>query len=130
MARDGIFFKSIARVDPRRSVPTRSIVLQGGIAVVMVFLGTFEQLLTYMGFSLGIFPLLAVLGVFKLRRSGQSAVKLPGYPVASAVYILVGAAILVLAFLRRPFPSLVAIATALIGIPVYYFFKWIARKRG
>ena len=33
MARDGIFFKSIARVDPRRSVPTRSIVLQGGIAV-------------------------------------------------------------------------------------------------
>ncbi|RPJ02362.1 MAG: amino acid permease, partial [Candidatus Aminicenantes bacterium] len=130
MARDGIFFKSIARVDPKRCVPTRSILLQGGIAVVMVFLGTFEQLLTYMGFSLGIFPLLAVLGVFKLRRSGQSAVKLPGYPVASAVYIIVGAAILVLAFLRAPVESLVAIATALAGIPIYLFFKRTARKRG
>ncbi|MCK7461677.1 MAG: APC family permease [Sphingobacterium sp.] len=102
MARDGIFFKSIAYVDPKCAVPTRSIVLQGAIAAVMVFLGTFEQLLTYMGFSLGIFPLLAVLGVFKLRRTGRSAVKLPGYPVASAVYILAGTAILVLVLPRTP----------------------------
>jgi len=128
MARDGIFFKSIAYVDPKRSVPTRSIILQGTIASVMVLFGTFDQLLTYMGFSLGIFPLLAVLGVFKLRRTGRSAVKLPGYPVASAVYILVGAAILVLAFLERPKESLVAIATALVGIPVYMYFKRSADK--
>ncbi|MBP1769848.1 MAG: amino acid permease, partial [Candidatus Aminicenantes bacterium] len=130
MARDGIFFKSIAYVDPKSSVPTRSIILQGGIAAVMVFLGTFEQLLTYMGFSLGIFPLLAVLGVFKLRRSGRSAVKLPGYPAASAVYLFFGAAILVLAFLERPKESLVALATALAGIPVYLFFKSRAAGRG
>lgn len=128
MARDGIFFKSIAYVDPKCSVPTRSIVLQGAIASVMVLFGTFEQLLTYMGFSLGIFPLVAVLGVFKLRRTGRSAVKLPGYPVASAVYILVGATILVLSFLERPAESLVAVATALAGIPVYFFFKRSAGK--
>lgn len=128
MARDGIFFRSIAYVDPKCSVPTRSIVLQGTIAAVMVLFGTFEQLLTYMGFSLGIFPLLAVLGVFKLRRTGRSVVKLPGYPVASAVYILVGATILVLSFLERPAESLVAVATALAGIPVYFFFKRSAGK--
>jgi len=128
MARDGIFFKSIAYVDPKCCVPTRSIVLQGAIASVMVLFGTFDQLLTYMGFSLGIFPLLAVLGVFKLRRTGRSAVKLPGYPAASAVYILIGATILVLAFLERPVESLVAVATALAGIPVYYFFKRSAGK--
>lgn len=128
MARDGIFFKSIAYVDPKCCVPTRSIVLQGAIASVMVLFGTFDQLLTYMGFSLGIFPLLAVLGVFKLRRTGRSAVKLPGYPVASAVYILVGATILVLSFLERPAESLVAVATAMAGIPVYFFFKRSAGK--
>ena len=128
MARDGIFFKSIAYVDPKSCVPTRSIVLQGGIAAIMVLFGTFEQLLTYMGFSLGIFPLLAVVGVFKLRRTGRSAVKLPGYPVASAGYILVGATILVLAFLERPIESLIAVATALAGIPVYFFFKQSAGK--
>ncbi len=130
MARDGIFFKSVAYVDPKCSVPTRSIVLQGAIAAVMVLFGTFEQLLTYMGFSLGIFPLLAVLGVFKLRRTGLSAVKLPGYPVASAVYILAGSAILALAFLQRPVESLVAVGTALAGVPVYLFFRRSARKAG
>jgi APA family basic amino acid/polyamine antiporter len=120
MARDGIFFKSIAYVDPKCAVPTRSIILQGAIAAVMVLFGTFDQLLTYMGFSLGIFPLLAVLGVFKLRRTGRSAVKLPGFPVAPAVYILIGTSILVLAFL--------AIATAVAGIPVYLFFRRSAAK--
>jgi APA family basic amino acid/polyamine antiporter len=130
MARDGIFFKSIAYVDPKCSVPTRSIVLQGAIAAVMVLFGTFEQLLTYMGFSLGLFPLLAVFGVFKLRRTGRSAVKLPGYPVAPAVYLLVGTAILVLSFLHKPVPSLVAIATALVGLPVYLLFKWRGRRAG
>jgi APA family basic amino acid/polyamine antiporter len=128
MARDGIFFKSIAYVDPKCSVPTRSIVLQGAIAAVMVLFGTFEQLLTYMGFSLGLFPLLAVIGVFKLRRTGRSAVKLPGYPVAPAVYLLVGTAILVLAFLRQPVESMVAIATALVGVPLYLFFRWKAGR--
>jgi APA family basic amino acid/polyamine antiporter len=128
MARDGIFFKSIAYVDPKCAVPTRSIVLQGAIAAVMVLFGTFDQLLTYMGFSLGIFPLLAVLGVFKLRRTGRSAVKLPGFPVAPAVYILIGTSILVLAFLERPVESLIAIATAVAGIPVYLFFRRSAAK--
>jgi APA family basic amino acid/polyamine antiporter len=123
MARDGIFFKSFAAVDPKSSVPTRSILLQGGIAVVMVLFGTIDQLLTYMGFSLGIFPLLAVFGVFKLRRTGRSAVKLPGYPVASAVYLLVGAAILGLAFLRQPVESAIAVATALAGVPLYLVFR-------
>ena len=94
----------------------------------MVLFGTFEQLLTYMGFSLGLFPLLAVFGVFKLRRTGRSAVKLPGYPVAPAVYLLVGTAILVLAFLRQPVASAVAIATALVGIPVYFLFKRSGRR--
>jgi len=128
MARDGIFFKSIAYVDPKCAVPTRSIILQGAIAAVMVLFGTFEQLLTYMGFSLGIFPLLAVLGVFKLRRTGRSAVKLPGFPVAPAAYILIGASILVLSFLERPIESLIAIATALAGIPVYLYFRRSAAK--
>ena len=123
MAKDGVFFKSLAKVNPRFCVPSRSIVLQGLIAAVLVLFGTFDQLLTYMGFSLGIFPILAVLGVFKLRRSGRSVVKLPGYPVVPALYVLAGVTILVLAFLQRPRESSVAVATVLIGIPIYLVFK-------
>jgi APA family basic amino acid/polyamine antiporter len=127
MAHDGVFFKSLAKVNPRFGVPSRSIVLQGLIAAMLVLFGTFDQLLTYMGFSLGIFPILAVIGVFILRRSGLSIVKIPGYPVAPAVYIIAGTAILVLAFLQRPVESSIALGTVAVGVPIYFVFK---RKYG
>jgi APA family basic amino acid/polyamine antiporter len=130
MARDGVFFKSLAKVNPKFGVPSRSIVLQGMIAAVLVLFGTFDQLLTYMGFSLGIFPILAVLGVFRLRRSGRSVIKLPGYPVVPAAYILAGLTILALSFLQRPKESSIAIATVLIGIPIYLVFRNKYREPG
>jgi APA family basic amino acid/polyamine antiporter len=123
MAKDGVFFKSLAKVDPKSNVPSRSIFLQGAIAAILVMFGSLRQLLTYMGFSLGIFPILAVIGVFKLRRQGRSVVKMPGYPVIPAVYILAGVTILVLSFLQQPKVSSIAVATVLVGIPIYLIFK-------
>ncbi|MFH1943165.1 MAG: amino acid permease [bacterium] len=123
MAKDRHFFKFASDVHKKYSVPSKSILLQGGIAAVMVFFGTFDQLLTYMGFSLGIFPILAVMGVFKLRRSGRSVIKLPGFPVAPLLYSVISIVILILSYFERPVESSIAIGTALIGIPVYFIFK-------
>ena len=123
MASDGLFFKGIARVHPKFKVPSYAIVLQGVIAVIFVISGTFEQILTYMGFSLGIFPLLTIAGLIKMRLKGRSAVKMPGFPVPQLVYLFAGSLILVLAFLERPLESLLAIGTLLTGIPVYLIFR-------
>ncbi|MCP5047776.1 MAG: amino acid permease, partial [bacterium] len=67
MAKDGLFFQFAGRVHPKYKVPGSAIVVQGAIAVVMVILGTIEQLLIYVGFALSIFPWLAVVGLFKAR---------------------------------------------------------------
>lgn len=123
MAKDRAFFKFAGEVHPKFGVPSKSIMLQGGIAIIMVFFGTFTQLLTYMGFSLGIFPILAVLGVFKLRRTNKSVSRLPGFPFTSLVFVVSGVCILVLAFFERPVESSIAIGTVLIGIPAYFIFK-------
>lgn len=123
MSKEGYFFEFAAKVHSRLKVPVRAIILQSSIAIVLVLSGTFEQILVYMGFSLGIFPILAVFGVFKLRFTGTSALKLPGFPYLHIVFILTGIAILILAFLERPFESSIAIFTALSGIPVFYWFK-------
>lgn len=123
MASDGYFFRSVAAIHPRRKVPANAIFLQAAIAVVLVLSGTFEQILVYLGFSLGIFPILAVAGVFKLHKQGKRGVKLPGYPFVPLIFIVANVAILVLACLLRPVESLVALLTALSGLPVYYGFK-------
>lgn len=123
MAKDGLFFKSLSRIHPRSGVPSNSIVLQGIIAVILALSGTFEQVLTYMGFALGIFPILTVAGVFKLRRKSQVSIRIPGYPFTQMIYIASGIVILVLSFLERPVESSVALLTVAAGIPAFYFFR-------
>jgi len=123
MAKDGYFFKFAAKIHKKYRVPSKSIMLQCAIAVIIVLFGSLEQILTYMGFSLGIFPILAVIGVFKLRKQNRPSFKLPGYPVVPAIYILFGVMILCLSFILRPAEALLALLTIVAGIPIYFYFK-------
>jgi APA family basic amino acid/polyamine antiporter len=123
MAVDGYFFKFAAHVHPRFNVPSKSILLQGVIAAVMVLFGTFDQVLTYMGFSLGIFPILTVAGLFKMRRQNNIPYKSPGFPIVQLVFMLFGVSILLLSFFERPTESSIALGTVAIGIPVYWIFR-------
>lgn len=123
MAKDGLFFPFAAVIDPKTKVPSLSIILQAVIAIVIALSGAFEHILTYMGFSLGLFPLLAVLGVFKLRGRHLSILKLPGFPFTQIIYLTAGISILILGFLQSPRPSIIAILTVLAGIPAFFVFK-------
>jgi APA family basic amino acid/polyamine antiporter len=123
MAKDGLFFKSVARIHPKFQVPSNSIVIQCILAIILVLSGTFEQVLTYMGFALGIFPILTVSGIIKLRKENLSVLRLAGYPFTQILYVTAGIVILILSFLERPFESSIACLTVLAGIPVYYIFK-------
>jgi APA family basic amino acid/polyamine antiporter len=123
MANDGYFFKFVSEIGTRFRVPSKAILLQGVIAVVIVLSGTLDQILTYMGFSLGIFPLLAVFGIFKLRRSQKSPGIMPGYPVVPVVYLFFGISMLFLSLFERPIESSISIVTVIIGIPAFFLFK-------
>lgn len=123
MAKDGLFFKSAARIHKKFQVPSNSILFQCLIAVILVLSGTFEQVLTYMGFALGIFPLLAVFGVWRLRKNNPSALRIKGFPVTQIVYMAAGVLILFLSFLERPIESSIALMTVFVGIPFYFIFK-------
>lgn len=124
MAKDGYFFKSVSSIHSKYKVPVNAIYLQAILAMILVVSGTFEQILVYMGFSLGIFPIIAVAGVFKLRHTNQSKLRYPGYPYVQIFFILTGVIMLILAYFERPAESSIAILTALSGIPLYYWFKY------
>jgi APA family basic amino acid/polyamine antiporter len=122
MAKDKCFFKFVSEVHPIHKVPAKSVLLQGLIAVVFLIF-RLDQILTFMGFSLGIFPILAVAGVFKVRRKGMSPYKMPGFPVVPVIYIIAAVMILILGFLQRPLPSSMALLTVAVGVPAYFLFK-------
>jgi basic amino acid/polyamine antiporter, APA family len=126
MARDRLFFPFAAKVHPKYKVPGRSILIQGCIAVLMVLIGSFEQLLVYIGFALNIFPWLAVFGIFKARKRhiGKSdAFKVWGYPVVPIFFLVTSLGLMVVNYLNRPLESTAAVVTVLLGVPCY--FIWI-----
>ena len=123
MARDGLFFRSVAKIHPRFQVPSNSILLQCVIAVILVLSGSFEQILTYMGFALGIFPVMTVIGVWILRKNNPGALRLKGFPVTQIVYVATGIMILILSFLERPAESSIALLTVAAGVPAYLIFR-------
>jgi len=123
MARDALFFRFAAQVHPRFGTPSASIVAQGICAGVMILTGTFEQLLVYIGFALGIFPWMTVASVLVLRRrqpDRERPYRVWGYPLLPLFYLAVSTTIMVFAFVGRPWPSSIAILTVLAGIPFYY----------
>ena len=123
MSRDGLFFKAVARIHEKYKVPVYSIYLQSLIAIIFILTGTFDQILTYMGFSLGIFPLLTIAGSFRIRRTGKIHTRIPGFPVPQLVYMAAGIIMLVLSFMERPLESSIALLTVVAGIPAYILFR-------
>ena len=128
MGGDNVFFHGLSRIDPVCHVPAKAIVLQGTIAAIITLTGSFDQILTYMGFALGIFPFLAVLGIFKLRKTNQAVLKLPGYPITAIFYLVAILAILSLSFMERPVESSLAILMVFAGVPAYFYFRHHNRR--
>lgn len=130
MAKDGLFLSFAAKIHPKHKVPGRSILVQATIAVLMVTIGSYEQLIIYIGFALNIFPWLAILGLFFARKNkiGEvSAVKTWGYPFVPIFFLISSLGLMIVNFINRPVESSAAIITIVLGIPCYYI--WIKRVK-
>jgi len=123
MARDGYFFSFASKVHPKYGVPWLSVIFQSVISIIILLSGTFDQILTYMGFSLGVFPILVVFGLIRMQKRGMITQRLPGYPLTAIVFILAGLTMMFLSLLERPAESVVAMLTVALGVPAYFLFK-------
>ncbi len=125
-ARDGLFFKSAARVHPVFRTPGVSILMMTGWAAVLVLSGKYDDLFNFVIFGSWILYAMAAASVFVLRKKRPDLVrpyKTVGYPVVPMLF-LVGAAALELTTLRdRPIQSLAGIALILLGLPCYFYWK-------
>jgi APA family basic amino acid/polyamine antiporter len=133
MAKDGLIFSKLSRINPRFSTPDAAIIMQMIIAVIYVFIGknNIEGLLAYMGFSLGIFPLLAVIGMMMMRFKSPGLprpFKTPLFPLVPLVYIILTTGMMTAALIMWTKTSLFAIGVLCLGIVV--FFVWRAAGGG
>jgi APA family basic amino acid/polyamine antiporter len=134
MAKDGLFFPSVAWIHPRTRVPVVAILLQGAFAMVIAVSGTFEQILNYVMSVEMVFLSLTALGLFVIRRrdageTGSAALSMPGHPVTTLVFASVNIALVLNLFLNFPKNSAIGIGVALAGIPVYFLWSSVNRAR-
>lgn len=99
--------------------------LQAALSVFMVLTGTFAQILTVMGFLLGLFPILCILGLYRpvFLKEKTLSLKLTHY-VFAPVFIAVSSCILILGAKQKP--AEVCIALALVAL---FFFARFGTRR-
>jgi basic amino acid/polyamine antiporter, APA family len=129
MARDGLFFQSVGQLSAR-GVPAGGLLLQAAWAVVLIFSGTYSDLLDYIIFAALMFYALTVAGLFILRRKWPSAerpYRALGYPVMPALYVCLCFLIMLDLLIVKPdytWPGLIIVVA---GVPVYFVWRWRGR---
>lgn len=133
MAADGLFFPAFARLHPHFRTPTTAIVFQGLWALLLLFTGSYGQLLDYVVFCDWIFFGLAVVALFGIRRqdarAGRAAAfRVPGWPVTPALFILAALYVVAGSIRSNPGNALLGVGILLLGVPVFLF--WGRRRSG
>jgi APA family basic amino acid/polyamine antiporter len=126
MARDGVFFKSAARVHPKYKTPAASIIAQAIFSILLVLTGSLDSIANYVGFAITLFAGTAVAAVFVLRAKEPNAprpYRAWGYPITPALFVIVSAAIVLNAFYTDPTVTFTGAAIILAGVPLYFYFK-------
>ena len=140
MARDGLFFKTTGKLN-KMHVPAAGLVMQCVWACLLVLPRTrlvdpvtgastygnlYGNLLDYVVFSVLIFYVLTVAGLFVLRRKRPDAerpYRAFGYPFVPAFYILAAIVIMVVLILYRTETTWPGLLIVLTGFPVYFIWR-------
>jgi basic amino acid/polyamine antiporter, APA family len=135
MARDGVFFQAVGRLNPRTRVPVIAIVLQGIWAAVVAMTGRYEQILNYVvTIDVLFFGLTgASLLVFRARarrdgteRAQGDLVRVPLHPFTTWLFVLACWGVAISTLIR--FPQNAGIGVAILGLGVLVYRFWAAPR--
>jgi APA family basic amino acid/polyamine antiporter len=149
MAKDKLFFQSVARLNERTQAPVLAIALQGALAIIIALSGKYEQILNYVvSVDFIWFGLTAAsLFVFRNRADRLNTVKaknninnpdgqkdslinprttynrVPGHPFTTILFVAACALIVFSTFYNYPGNSVIGLIIVIAGIPVYFFWR-------
>ncbi len=128
MAKDGVFFETLARVSKNTKVPVISLIVQGVWAAVLTLSGSFDQLTDMAIFAFWLFYALVAGAVFVFRWREPNAhrpYKTWGYPIVPALFILTSIYLIATTIYNYPARSIAGLLLIAAGLPIYFYF---ARK--
>ena len=130
MAQDGVFFRSLARVDPRHRTPSASLLAQGAWGVALALSGTYRELYTAVVFAGALFHAASAGAVFVLRKKRPEdprPYRAWGHPWVTGAFIGVCLGLVAVTLVQAPLRSLLGLLLIASGLPAY---AWWSRRTG
>ncbi len=114
----------------KNKIPLRAIWLQTAITLVLLFTGTFEQVMIYSGFVLQLFAALAVAGVFAVRRKNtpKSGFKSPFFPIPQIIFLVLSLWVLLYLVFAQPLETGLGLLNLVLGFLVFKLDGFYSRK--
>jgi basic amino acid/polyamine antiporter, APA family len=111
-------------VENKNGSPFYATILLTCVALTLISTSTFGQIMTLIGFTLSLFTITSVAGVFLLRyrmkKNGESFYHTFGYPYIPIFFILVEGCMMVYVLIKNPQQSLTGIGITFVGLLVYF----------
>lgn len=126
MARDSLFFKSFGKVHPKSGAPVFSLLIQMVWSSTLVFLGAFDQLITYVLFASWFFYILCVMAVVVMRYKKPEMprpYKTWGYPFTPLLFTGFALWLMVNTIIEDPKSALIGVFLIFSGLPIYFFSR-------
>lgn len=122
MANDGLFLPAAKKLNAK-GVPGVALWMQCIWASILCLSGKYGDLLDFIIFTVLIFYILTIAGLFKLRKTQPDLprpYKAFGYPVIPLLYILLASFICVILLIYKPTYTWPGLIIVIIGIPIYF----------
>lgn len=125
MAQDGLFAAVFARRNAR-GAPTAGVLLQGALALFFALTATFDRLMVYIGFTLGVSAGATVLAAVWLRRRQPELsrpYRTPLWPLPALLYLALCLWMTGHAARERPLETAAGAATIALGALGYWLWQ-------
>jgi APA family basic amino acid/polyamine antiporter len=118
MAKDGVFFAPFGVLHSRFGTPANAVLLQTGLALLVLGFGAFDRILSFIIFSAVCFLGLSVTTLFRMPEP----VRHWWFPAAPVLFLVGCAAIDLMILMHDPVPAAIGLAIVLAGDPVRRIF--------
>ncbi len=132
MAHSGQFPSLAGHLTPRAGTPGIATLLQVGASLVLLWSGSFDSIVVYASVGLSLFSILSMSSIYVLRWKQPNLprpFRTPGYPVTPAIYLVLTSLLTWAAFKQKRTESTYALVSIMLGIPVYFLWKYDRWKK-
>jgi len=125
MAEDGYLPRWLSS---ERPPATNAVLLQLALALLMLWIPNFPDLVKYIGFTLGIGTALSVVGLMRLKFREGERIAVPGWPWVQVLFLVSVGGVTAFALVREPRASFFGLLTIALGVAAWWL-HWRGRSR-